>query len=613
MRNFITPVSRGIRSIAVLSSSVVFLFFLSSGRVNGAEFGPARPLLAQLPPLPELPKLPPLPGAGEPAAPAPQRPNEPESPLPPLEVPTADAPLAPTPVGPDASILITNSSVGLVKRGMTIREVKQVMSSATFSRIIGPFDEPTLSVSEGETDLFDIYPAKETDSPTGADTKAGILHVLDSRFQTREGVSIGMALSEITSIYGRVQQIDHDPGSGAEWVNFEAQPKGLKFTIHGGGEPGALTGIYEEGETITADYAVDSKLSSIVIFGLEASEVCNIAGIMIGDDDSVINTAIEVHGFGKLEKGGKTLPNPDDYGSVLQTWNFPDAGISLQTMYYDDGSGGVRSLRMYGNSVQRTGLGVGIGTDKAAAISAYSAVRNDFSPEQEQEYAGHDVLLLGTPGYGMVIHFSDGKVTEILLGEEGDIQEDPGESATSSHDEVIAHYPLTQDGIDETGNNPEMIILESLFQDGGIYSNGGYQVNSVETQTISDLNWKNFEVSVDFKVSEFPESTMSVFVIGGSYRNFAFDIEPDQTVSLNLKNGQKVSNSAQTYSLNKWHRAAISVADGKATLYLDRKLIVSEKYKVVKGTPDFDRMVTNQDYGGSGAFKGLWRDLMIKK
>lgn len=77
-----------------------------------------------------------------------------------------------------------------------------------------------------------------------------------------------------------------------------------------------------------------------MILGLTASEVCNVAGIMIGDDDSIINTAIGVHGFGKLEKGGKTPPDPDDYGSVLQTWNFPDAGISIQTRYHEDGSGG---------------------------------------------------------------------------------------------------------------------------------------------------------------------------------------------------------------------------------------------------------------------------------
>lgn len=136
--------------------------------------------------------------------------------------PTAGAPTAPNPGGANLSTLITGSSAGLVKRGMTIREVKQAMSSATFKRIMGPFDEPALSVSEGETDLFDIYPAKNTDSPTEEDTKAGILDVLDSRFRTREGVSIGMALSEITGIYGEVQQITHDPGSGAEWLTFVA-------------------------------------------------------------------------------------------------------------------------------------------------------------------------------------------------------------------------------------------------------------------------------------------------------------------------------------------------------------------------------------------------------
>ena len=182
-----------------------------------------------------------------------------------------------------------------------------------------------------------------------------------------------------------------------------------------------------------------------------------------------------------------------------------------------------------------------------------------------------------------------------------------------AHVDVIAHYPLTQNGNDETGNNTEMITSNNPYQDGGIYSNGGYQVNSVETPTISGLDKESFEISVDFKVLEFPDSTMPVFVMGTSYRQFGFQIESNQTVTLDLGNGDIVCNSAQKYSLNNWHKATISYANGSANLHLDGKLIISNEFMIDRKTPDDDRMVTNQDYGSGAAFKGFWRNLVIKK
>lgn len=108
---------------------------------------------------------------------------------------------------------------------------------------------------------------------------------------------------------------------------------------------------------------------------------------------------------------------------------------------------------MHGNSVQKTGLGVGIGTDKAEAISAYSAVRNNFSPEQEQEYAGQDVLLLGgAPSYGMAIYFSEGKVSEIEFGVA----------------EPETHPTLGTNGTDETaimrGEDVSLESVQKLFE-----------------------------------------------------------------------------------------------------------------------------------------------------
>ena len=42
------------------------------------------------------------------------------------------------------------------------------------------------------------------------------------------------------------------------------------------------------------------------------------------------------------------------------------------------------------------------------------------------------------------------------------------------HLKLIAHYPLSSDANDVTGNQAPMTLINTPFQDGGIYCNGNY-------------------------------------------------------------------------------------------------------------------------------------------
>ena len=64
---------------------------------------------------------------------------------------------------------------------------------------------------------------------------------------------------------------------------------------------------------------------------------------------------------------------------------------------------------------------------------------------------------------------------------------------------LIAHYPLLNSPNDTTGNNDPMTLLNTPFQDGGIYCNGNNPGNDpnpcdAKTPDISDLNLKFFAI-----------------------------------------------------------------------------------------------------------------------
>ncbi|MFH1845519.1 MAG: hypothetical protein ABIF77_20225, partial [bacterium] len=80
-------------------------------------------------------------------------------------------------------------------------------------------------------------------------------------------------------------------------------------------------------------------------------------------------------------------------------------------------------------------------------------------------------------------------------------------AAPLAKSEKIAHYPLTSDAVDITGNNGDMTLTNAPFQDGGVYCNGIYPggdptATIVMTPEIVGLNPESCAVSAEFKISE---------------------------------------------------------------------------------------------------------------
>lgn len=181
-----------------------------------------------------------------------------------------------------------------------------------------------------------------------------------------------------------------------------------------------------------------------------------------------------------------------------------------------------------------------------------------------------------------------------------------------AQNEFIANYPLLSDGIDITGNNDAMTLINTPFRNGGIYCNGIYASNSspdfckASTPDIKNFNFNSFTVSVDFYVNAY--KMQPVFVCGNSYRWIGFYLQPDSTVNL-YYNNTNFLNSTTHYNLNQWHKAQVSYDGTIAKFYLDYTEANEKDIQLVYTTSENQLGIINYAFGQ--VFNGYIRNLTV--
>lgn len=195
----------------------------------------------------------------------------------------------------------------------------------------------------------------------------------------------------------------------------------------------------------------------------------------------------------------------------------------------------------------------------------------------------------------------------------------PGQNALGQsphHAGLIAHYPLSSDGNDITGNEEPMTLTNTPFQEGGIYCNGIYPQSGnpdyclVTTPSLEGFDFKMFSISARFKVTESLDVNRPVFVGGQLYRWIGFYLRKDGTVAMKYNNNN-YAYSAVHYSLNTWHEATVTYdsTTGTGKLYLDDTLACTVDFQIVHGS--YNKDITISDYSNASTFKGIFSDLKI--
>ena len=161
---------------------------------------------------------------------------------------------------------IIHGSVGPVRIGMTVAEVRQALPKLQLGRTEDGDGLALIEVKNNEALEMTLY-AGETNAkgPIDEQARVQLISVFGETYKTAEGVHVGMPLSEAEKRYGKITGIDMSEMESREYAHFSNPPAGLSFRV-GLPEIG-IAGIYPEGKRETKDYAPSAIVNIIEVSG----------------------------------------------------------------------------------------------------------------------------------------------------------------------------------------------------------------------------------------------------------------------------------------------------------------------------------------------------------
>lgn len=311
----------------------------------------------------------------------------------------------------NSEFLITASSAGPVALGMTINEARDAMPGATFERSSDGEGIAYVAVVENGETLMELHTGEyDPDTPINGDAKIEFLQVWSPRFQTADGIGAGTPVSVADAAFGGVAEIIMSEIESREYATFREQPSGLHFRLT---NENNTAGDYQ-GDNITNRYLPGASIFVIEVTGPHIMQDGSIGGIRLNAPESEVYKLAAENGFGPFQKGQDIIW--EAFGQAVQTWNFPQAGISFD-MISDEigGEKSVFSITMTAPCGLRTGTGIGIGAAKEEVIRAYRAY--EATNEEHDDYFGDaDVHLVGSIYGGMIFTFENGQLRDVFLG-----------------------------------------------------------------------------------------------------------------------------------------------------------------------------------------------------
>ena len=160
-----------------------------------------------------------------------------------------------------------------------------------------------------------------------------------------------------------------------------------------------------------------------------------------------------------------------------------------------------------------------------------------------------------------------------------------------------------------------MTLINTPFQDGGIYCNGNYIHGDPDscdaiTPNISGLNFEALAISARFKVSSYHTAgPIPVFICGDGWRWMGVCLLPDSLIGF-IYNYSSPRYTSLKFSLDTWHLATVTYdsSSGIGKCYIDGVLADSVQFQLEHGN---DKTVTVTHSGYGIVFKGIFSDLKI--
>ncbi len=162
--------------------------------------------------------------------------------------------------------LVTANYAGVVRLGMTVKQVRKAIGRMTLVREAISDGVPALTVKDGSRSVMaitgdDITKDSSVDKwKINENAKIDYIQVYDKSFRTAAGVKPGMLISEAEKKYGKVKEITISEIEQQEYATFARGPKGISFRVSGNG---SYAGTYLKGRKKTARYRRTAVISHI--------------------------------------------------------------------------------------------------------------------------------------------------------------------------------------------------------------------------------------------------------------------------------------------------------------------------------------------------------------
>ncbi len=155
---------------------------------------------------------------------------------------------------------ISETGIGPIRLGMTLRQAKAAMPAADFQRTSDGDGAVLVSVVLGKDNVMVIAANEpDADKPIDWSKKIDFLETFNPSCKTRDGIFVGMPVLEAEKKLGKTKEILESEIESRQYITFQKEPANLLFRID-------YSGIFAEGSRSTKKFKQDARIFSIAVF-----------------------------------------------------------------------------------------------------------------------------------------------------------------------------------------------------------------------------------------------------------------------------------------------------------------------------------------------------------
>ena len=154
--------------------------------------------------------------------------------------------------------LVTDSTIGAIRLGMTLGQARQALPSATFERSEDGDGAAWISVLVGGENLMSLAAEDEEGGEIDWTKSIRLMETFSPSCSTIDGVHPGSLVLDAEKVMGKTTRIMQSEIESREYIDFERQPAGMTFRLD-------YTGIFQPGSRETQRFDPAGKIFSIAI------------------------------------------------------------------------------------------------------------------------------------------------------------------------------------------------------------------------------------------------------------------------------------------------------------------------------------------------------------